>query len=669
MPNELKNSASLYLKQHADNPVAWYPWGGAAFEAARTQNKPVLVSIGYSACHWCHVMAHECFENDYIADLMNKHFICVKVDREERPDVDQVYMEAVQMLGQSGGWPLNVFCMPDGRPFFGGTYFPPKDNGSGRVPWPQVLMRIADFYQRNRGELEENAHAIQQNILAGNQSGGDDAKWDPQLLIEAAKGICGNHDERFGGFGKAPKFPHAMSLDFLFSLRNAKALDAQPELRQRIDTVLHLNLRAMAHGGIFDQIGGGFARYSVDDYWLIPHFEKMLYDNALLLGAYTRGWLRFREPLFRAVVEETITWLTREMLHESGPFAAALDADSDGVEGRYYVWTPDEITAVLGTEDGKRFCKVYNITESGNFEHGWSNPALTEAEFTIRAEMQPLRKKLLAARRQRTAPGKDEKILTAWNAWMIRALAEAGFYFGNKDWLAMAARAADWIWQNSSNQSLDDLHLNTVNYPESGAQIDGFLQDYAGFGEACLTLSAFGEWLQAGSSTTWLERARACADATEKRFTDAQGRGCYLTSDDAETPVARRKDWWDNATPAGNSSRLHLLAGLYSLTGESRYIEALNQTLPAYNDYARKAAMGISHALFAACDFAIGHVVIHCAADADIEALRSALTNRPWRRIFIQPASEALPVKTFQLCIGNQCHPATGNLNELCEKI
>ncbi len=669
MPNALSNCQSLYLKQHAENPVQWYPWGDEAFAAAREQDKPLLVSIGYSACHWCHVMAHECFENDYIAGLMNTHFICVKVDREERPDVDQIYMESVQMLSQSGGWPLNVFCLPDGRPFFGGTYFPPKDNGSGRVPWPQVLMRIADFYQRSRSELEENAHAIQQNILAANDTGDEDAHWDPQVLIEAAKGICGNHDDRFGGFGKAPKFPHAMSLDFLFSLRNAKALDTQADLAKRIDSVLHLNLRAMAHGGIFDQVGGGFARYSVDDYWLIPHFEKMLYDNALLLGAYTRGWLRFREPLFRAVVEETVGWLVREMRHPEGPFSAAIDADSEGVEGRFYVWTPDEVEAVLGAEDGKSFCEVYNITENGNFEHGWSNPALTEADFAVRESMAPLREKLLAARSQRTPPGKDDKILTAWNAWMIRSLAEAGFYFGNKDWLNMAVQAADWIWQQNSNQSLEALQLHTVYYPETGAQIDGFLQDYAGFGEACLTLSAFNEWLQPGSSSKWLERARACADAIEQQFSDQQGRGCYLTAEKAETPVARRKDWWDNATPAGNSSWLHLLAGLHSLTGDVRYSDALSQCLPAYNQYAKKAAMGISHALFAAADHAIGLVVVKYAPEADIEALRSAVAARPWRRLSILPASETLPDKSFQLCVGSQCYPATSDIASVCEKI
>jgi uncharacterized protein YyaL (SSP411 family) len=669
MPNALSECHSLYLKQHADNPVNWHPWGDAAFAAAQAQNKPLLVSIGYSACHWCHVMAHECFEDNYIAGLMNTHFICVKVDREERPDVDQIYMEAVQMLGQSGGWPLNVFCLPDGRPFFGGTYFPPKDNGSGRVPWPQVLMRVADFYQRNHSELVENAHAIQANILAANQISDADAHWNPQLLIDAAKGICGNHDDRFGGFGKAPKFPHAMCLDFLFSLRNAKALDAQADFVRHIDSILHLNLRAMAHGGIFDQIGGGFARYSVDDYWLIPHFEKMLYDNALLLGAYTRGWLRFREPLFRAVVEETVGWLDREMRHPDGPYAAAIDADSEGVEGRYYVWTPDEIETVLGVAQGKRFCEVYNITASGTFEDGLSNPALAEGDFAVRESMTPLREKLLAARSQRIAPGKDEKILTAWNSWMIRSLAEAGFYFGRKDWLLKATQAAEWIWLNSSNQTLESLQLFTVNYPGKGPQITGYLHDYAAFGEACLILAGFSEWLESGSSKMWLQRAGACAGAIAKNFADQQGPGCYLTADSVTTPVARRKDWWDNATPSGNSSWLHLLVGLHALTGDQCYADALSQSLPAYNQYAQRAAMGIGHALYAAADHAIGVVVVKYAPGADVESLRSALATRPWRRLFIQPAGEVLPEKCFQLCVGSECHPATSDINSVCKKI
>ena len=361
MPNRLTLENSLYLQQHADNPVDWYTWGDDAFKAAESSGKPLLVSIGYSSCHWCHVMAHECFEDEYIASIMNKHFVCVKVDREERPDVDQIYMEAVQMIQQQGGWPLNVFCLPDGRPFFGGTYFPPEDRGQGLIPWPQICMRISDFYKRSRSELVENAEAIEKNILSAAQEssvGLESGELTADHLTEAVLGICGNHDDRYGGFGDAPKFPPSMTLNFLCAIRP----NVDSELAARIDVVTHTTLRAMAHGGIFDQVGGGFARYSVDAHWLIPHFEKMLYDNALLIDAYTRGWLDTREPLYAAVVEETIDWLEREMSAPEGAFYAALDADSEGKEGVYYVWTPEEVDTVLGLSVARDLRASYNIT-------------------------------------------------------------------------------------------------------------------------------------------------------------------------------------------------------------------------------------------------------------------------------------------------------------------
>ena len=361
--NGLGQESSLYLRQHAEQPVNWHAWGDAAFAEARERDVPLLVSIGYSACHWCHVMAHECFDDGYIAGLMNEHFVCVKVDREERPDVDQVYMEAVQMIQQQGGWPLNVFCLPDGRPFFGGTYFPPKDRGNGLVPWPQLLMRISDFYKRSRGELVENAEAIEKNILQGTRAGaagGGFAEWSGDLLPEAAQGILGNHDHQYGGFGQAPKFPQSMCLHFLMAVRGLPGVDA--ELLKRLDGACGTTLRAMAHGGLYDQFGGGFARYSVDAHWLIPHFEKMLYDNALLLQSYTRGWQQTKEGLYAAVVEETVGWLEREMLADCGGFYSALDADTDGEEGLFYVWDPESVDAAVGPVAGRRVRAAYHIT-------------------------------------------------------------------------------------------------------------------------------------------------------------------------------------------------------------------------------------------------------------------------------------------------------------------
>jgi uncharacterized protein YyaL (SSP411 family) len=673
MQNRLSQENSLYLKQHAENPVDWYPWGEEALAAAAASGKPLLVSIGYSACHWCHVMAHESFENEYIAGLMNKHFICVKVDREERPDVDQVYMEAVQMIQHQGGWPLNVFCLPDGRPFFGGTYFPPEDRGQGLIPWPQVLMRISEHYKRSKDELIDNADSIQKNILASTQAGGTggaSGTWDNATLAAAAEGICGTHDDQYGGFGGAPKFPPAMTLNFLRAIRRSAAVENdQPKLAERIDAVCHATLRAMAHGGLFDQFGGGFARYSVDAHWLIPHFEKMLYDNALLLDAYTRGWLERQEPLYAAVVAETIGWLEREMSAPEGGFYAALDADSEGEEGRFYVWTPEEIDHVLGpTEDAREIRSAYNITAEGNFEHGSSNPALVEADFAVREKLAAARQELLAHREaHRVHPGKDTKISTAWNCMLIRSLADAGFYFNRPEWLERARKAADFIWDELTEEVDGALRLKAVYYQGSGARIDGFLHDYALAAEAFLAVASKLDWIAPGASATYQTRARTCVESGLRFFGDPHAAGFFFTAEDTATPVARRKEWFDNATPSGNAAMLHALGGLYALTGEGRYAEALQSTLPAYSDYAHKVAAGVAHALEAATVHAIGIAVIKVKAGVALDPLRAALASLPWRRTFIQVVASTEQSADYQVCIGPQCLAPTDDLAGVTE--
>ncbi len=663
MHNRLSEEKSLYLRQHARNPVRWYPWGEAAFEAARAEDKPVLVSIGYSACHWCHVMAHESFENAYIADLMNQHFICVKVDREERPDVDQVYMEAVQMIQQQGGWPLNVFCLPDGRPFFGGTYFPPEDRGHGIIPWPQVLMRVADHYKRSRGELIENAEAIQKNIMASAGAGASEG-WSDGFLVEAAEGICGNHDDRYGGFGGAPKFPPSMSLNFLDSVRHCAGVGER--LRGRIGEVRHHTLRAMAHGGIYDQFGGGFARYSVDAHWLIPHFEKMLYDNALLIDAYTRGWGDRPEPLYAAVVEETVGWLEREMSAPCGGFYAALDADSEGGEGAYYVWTPEEVDGVLGPAMARDVRAAYNITREGNFEAGKSNPALTEADFAVREKLAPARRALREHREaHREPPGRDSKVLTAWNCMLIRSLTEAGFTFGREDWVRRARRAADFLWSEVCDPSGDRLRIRAVYYEGDGARVEGFLHDYALAADAFLAVASKIDWIEPGGSAEYVERARRCMDAALEAFDDPHAAGWYFTAEDAETPVARRKEWFDNATPSGNAVMLHALSGLHGVTGEARYAGAFERTRPAYAAYARKVASGVAHALDAIAAQAAGLPVVKVRRAESVEALRVALARRPWRRVFIEVAGTGELTAEYQLCVGTRCLAPTDSAGEV----
>lgn len=667
--NRLANEKSLYLRQHANNPVDWFPWGADALQKAREEDKPILVSIGYSACHWCHVMAHESFEDDYIARLMNKHFVCIKIDREERPDLDQIFMEAVQMMNGHGGWPLNVFCLPDGRPFAGGTYFPPEDRGQNIIPWPQLLMRVADFFQRNRKDLEENADAIIGNISLSNtppdsEDNNDDIS--PADLIEAARLICRDHDTGHGGFGSAPKFPPAMALAFLINVRSARAIDEGDEdLARRIDGVVNTTLTAMARGGIFDQLGGGFARYSVDRDWIIPHFEKMLYDNGLLLDAYVKGWLSYRKPIYRSITEETIAWLQREMHNPDGAFCASIDADSEGEEGKYYVWTPSEVEAVLGKEEAEKFCQAYGISEQGNFEHGASNPTVRVTEAEDRDSFADARHKLLQARQQRVPPGKDTKEIVSWNALAIRGLAEAGFWLGRKEWLQMAFKAAESLWVRMRR---DGDRLYSVAYGDE-ARHNGVLDDYAFLAEAYLALAGKVDWLQPGLSAQCLERAITLTESVFAHFADQDGvPGFFFTSDDHEEIPARRKEWFDNAMPSGNSSMANVLVSLYALTGNARYAEHLAGLKKMCAGLASKAPRAVSHLLSALTDQALGVCTIK-ARDVSLDDLQQALSGRPWRRLFIQHVTDSNQPTGYQLCVGTECLAPTTSATELAEKL
>jgi len=665
MENSLITENSLYLRQHATQPVNWYAWGAEAFQAARDEDKPLLVSIGYSACHWCHVMAHESFDDEYIAKLMNEHFICIKVDREERPDVDQVYMEAVQMIQQQGGWPLNVFCLPDGRPFFGGTYFPPQDRGNGMIPWPQLLMRISDYYKRSKDELIENAESIQKNIQLGAQvvaADGTLEELQQEILLEAAQGILGNHDDQYGGFGNAPKFPPSMSLNFLRAVKPPEGI-----ISKRIDEVCDTTLKAMAHGGIYDQFGGGFARYSVDSHWLIPHFEKMLYDNAFLIEAYTRAWVDTKDPLYAAIVEETIAWLEREMSADCGGFYAALDADSEGEEGRFYVWEPEEIDTVLGLSDGLEVRNAYNITAGGNFEQGMTNPALVESDFAVREELGAAREKLRQHREStRVAPGRDEKIHTAWNCMLLRALTDAAFYFSRDDWMQRALQLADFIWEQLVvEEAGEGDSIRAVYYEAAGAKIDGFLHDYALAADAFFQLSGKVDWFRPGLSQRYRECASRLLETGIICFKDPESLGFFFTGEGVQTPVARRKEWFDNATPSGNSSMLHALSAAYALTGSAKYISEFQNMLPAYTQYAKKVASGVAHALEAAAIQARGVAVIKLTDPEKLEELRDAVVGKSWRRTFIELVEPSSLPKCYQLCAGTQCLSPTDSLDEL----
>ena len=611
-------------------------------------------------------MEHESFENEYIAELMNQHFICIKVDREERPDVDQIYMEAVQMITGRGGWPLNVFCLPDGRPFFGGTYFPPDDRGYGIVPWPQLLMRISDYYQKNREELEENADNILKNIAHGNQPvDASDVPLQNDALLQAAKDILSQHDHEWGGFGKAPKFPPSMSLDFLLAIRATEAGESTTTLREGIDHAAQITLDKMARGGMYDQIGGGFARYSTDRQWIIPHFEKMLYDNALLISIYTKAWLRYRDPLYKAIVEETIAWLQREMLAPNGLFYSSLDADSEGEEGKFYVWTPDEVISVLGKENGKRFNKAYNITKKGNFEHNTSNPTLNYNKFEKRQSLQLARKKLLQHREQRIPPGKDTKQLLAWNSLLIKSLAQAGFYFNRKDWFELALHASDQIWEKMRNA---DGQLYAVLYP-NGPAVTAHLDDYAYTISAFLEVASKSDWVKPNSSTTYSKRAEELMQHVFKHFRDPKQIGFFFTANYAEQLVARKKDWFDNAIPSGNSSMLHSLNILHAVTGNEIYAKELVDMRKAYPGLAKRAPGGVGHALSAFTQNAMGLAVIKANKITNLDALQKALAERPWRFAFIETTNIQDQAKGYQLCIGTTCLEPTTHPSEVVEKL
>ena len=556
MTNRLAHEASPYLRQHAENPVDWYPWGEEALRAAREQDKPILLSIGYAACHWCHVMAHESFEDPDTADLMNRHFINIKVDREERPDLDSIYMSAVVALTGQGGWPMTVALTPDGRPFFGGTYFPPTPR-HGMPPFRQVLLALAEAWQERRGDVEgsagEIADHLRQTALAEALGGGGALNDD--LLDQALNGLLRSFDSRLGGFGRAPKFPPSMTLEFLLRV-----------YAQRGDGMaLHMaehTLTKMAHGGIYDQLGGGFARYSTDEHWLVPHFEKMLYDNALLARVYLHAWQVTGKPLYRRVVEETLDFVLREMRHEGGGFYSSYDADSEGEEGKFYVWTADEIRAALGDE-AERFMAAYGVSVAGNWEgHNILHVPEDLSGGGHLTELDEARRKLFDIRARRVPPGLDDKVLTAWNGLMLAAFAEAGRVLARPDYTAAAV--ANAVFLRATMRRDDGRLLRSWQAAAGDARYNAYLEDYAFLADGLLAL------YETTFDPRWFAWARELADRMLDHFSDPAG-GFFDTSDDHEALLHRPKDVQDNATPSGNGMAAHVLLRLGLFTGEGRY--------------------------------------------------------------------------------------------------
>ena len=527
--NRLQKETSPYLLQHAQNPVDWFAWGEEALQKAKTENKPILVSIGYSACHWCHVMEHECFEKDEVAEVMNRHFVNIKIDREERPDIDAIYMDAVQAMGVQGGWPLNVFLMPDGKPFYGGTYFP-KEN------WIQLLQSVNNGFVNHRDELQKSAEGFTENMLF-KESEKYGLSFENQVftkddLDKMYQKLANTFDEEWGGFQRSPKFPMPSVWQFLMRYAHqSKDAVAQNHLK--------LTLNKMAIGGIYDQLGGGFARYSVDGEWFCPHFEKMLYDNGQLVSLFSEAYTYTNEQLYKETVYETIGWLKREMTDPEGGFYSALDADSEGVEGKFYVWTKSEIDAVLG-EASEEFCKTYQVTEQGNWEHGvnvlWKNGVI------LNSIQQQNILKLLTKRAERTRPGLDDKILCSWNGLMLNGLVDAYRAFGETDFLNLALRSANFI----KNNFLKDNVLSH-SYKNGETKIQGFLEDYATVIEAYLNL------YQATFEESWLHLAEKLALYVYQNFWDEDDQLFFFTDKNAESLIVRKKEIFDNVIPSSNS--------------------------------------------------------------------------------------------------------------------
>ncbi len=622
--NRLARETSPYLRQHADNPVDWYPWGEEAFARAREDDKPLLLSVGYSACHWCHVMAHESFEDPDVAREMNRAFVNVKVDREERPDVDGVYMQAVQAMTGRGGWPMTVFLTPDGRPFFAGTYFPPDDR-HGMPGFPRVLAAIDDAWRNRRDDLVEQAGKVHE-MLAGDPFGGrggaHDGELSPAVLDAAYDAVRAQYDPRFGGFGPAPKFPQTMTIDLLI---RAYVRNPADETLEMVTTTLD----AMAAGGMYDQLGGGFHRYSVDAYWLVPHFEKMLYDQALLTRVYLHAYLVTGEERYRRVVEDTIGYVLRDLRHPDGGFFSAEDADSEGEEGKFYVWSHDDVRRLAG-DDASEVIRHYGVTEGGNFE-GANILHAVDRRATPSPGVERGRAALLAARNERVRPGLDDKVLLGWNALFLRSLTEAAAALQRADWLEAARTNAQFLMRElrtDEGRFLRSWQASAEPHPGAGASGRGrhlaYADDYGAFLEALLTLAELDE-------IGWIQDATEVADEMLRLFHDRDGGGFFTTGHDAEPLIVRPKDLFDNATPSPNSLAAHGLVRLAALSGRTGYDEPAFEVLRLVAPLAGQHPTAFAYAIEAierAISAPIEVAVIGEPDDLSTEALWARVTGR-----------------------------------------
>ncbi len=639
--NRLSNETSPYLLQHAHNPVDWYPWGEEALRKAQQEDKPVLLSIGYSACHWCHVMERESFENEEIASFMNAHFVCIKVDREERPDLDTIYMQAVQAITHQGGWPMTMFLTPDGRPFYGGTYFPPRDRqyGSQVMPgFPRVMQNIVQVYTEQRETVEEQANQLADYLKQHSETpirgrGAITTETPLDLLATASRELISDFDPVHGGFKGAPKFPNTMALEVLLRVhlhRLKGELPSEQATKYSELEVVETSLQQMANGGIYDQLGGGFHRYSVDDEWLVPHFEKMLYDNALLSRIYLHAYLTTNKPFYRRIIEETLAYVVREMTSAEGGFYSTQDADSEGEEGKFFVWTVEEVERLLPPEIAPHFMQYYDVTPQGNFEHKNilhvaqdAQKVADDAQISLDELQSRLalgRKILFTMREQRVKPGRDEKVLTSWNGLMLRSFAEAGRYLNRPDYLQVAINNAGFLLTALRK---DGRLLRT--YKEGRAHLNGYLEDYTFLADGLLAL------YEATFDVRWFNEARTLIDQSITLFADAQNGGFFDTGNDHETLINRPKDIMDNATPAGNSVAIDVLLRLAAFTGEASYRERADEYLQPLANLMAEHPQSFGHAL-GALDFAVSSAkelaILGDSGAADTRELLEVINER-----------------------------------------
>lgn len=688
-PNRLINETSTYLQQHAYNPVDWYPWGAEAIEKAKREDKPILLSIGYAACHWCHVMERESFEDEETARLMNDNFVSIKVDREERTDLDEIYMKAVQMLTGHGGWPMTVFLTQDLKPFYGGTYFPPEDR-HGLPSFKRLLAGIMEAWQTRRGDVAESSEEITaqlkelDNIGVKVRDAGTKETLSKDVLLACARRLLQSFDHRYGGFGGAPKFPHTFSIQL--AMRCLSHLSGSESEKESFRELVTTTLDQMAYGGINDHLGGGFARYSVDRQWLVPHFEKMLYDNALLCQTYLDGYALLGRSYWADVARGIMDFVARELRTEDGAFYSSLDADSEGEEGKFYVWKPEQLDAVLGKDDAQWFSTVMGVSEYGNFEHGTSVLHLTASPETLAekhgmsvdelwSRLEPLREKLLKAREKRVRPGRDEKVLTSWNSLMISACVDGYRVLGEEKYLNLAREAARFLLNNLFQEG---RLLRT--WGQGKAQLNAYLDDYAYFANALLDLASV------DMDPVWFEHAQILTNAMLRHFWDESENSLFYTSDDHETLVTRPRSHYDGSIPSGTSMAVFLLIRMARLKGKEDYEKKAEALINMYAPFFTRMPDQFSNLVCAADFFLSPHLEIAVIADPKdknwteyVFAIYSrylpnkvVLSSRPDRPLETPVTDDRKLVEdkpTVYICQNFTCEKPIAKLDQLKEKI